>query len=1146
MKSALFSILLAFSVADEVFAQNGAIQGTLVDAQSAAIPTAKVTATDVIKSLLVRETTSSTDGTFRLAPLAPGRYTVKITAPGMKPVEQQDLVLDVNQTMNLGTMRMEVGATTDTVMVTGETPQIETATSDKSFVITGNQVIEQSLNGRDWQSLLRTLPGVVSNDASDFRLAFNNTDSFNVNGLRGSMNNVYLDGSINTDVGANDGQYTQLSIDAVGEFKVQTSVFNAEYGRNPGVLISATTKSGSSGFHGTAYEFLRNDATDANSWFNNLQGKKKSPLRFDQFGGNLGGPLYLPRISTLKNKKLFFFFNYEGTRASRPNGGTFYDFPVPEELAGDFSKALRFNADGSPVLLNGSQFNVGTVFQPGTVVRNAAGNIIGGTPYPGNVIPQTQFSQNTAAFIKVLQTGYRGLTNLPPTPGVPDRVRVPFQDTYKFNKNQKALRVDYNLSSKTNLFFRWVDDAQQESQGFGIFSGNSFPVFPEYRKKPGASWSWNMVNVISPSLTNEGIFTYNHLTQVVNVIDLSPGQYTESSLGFKFQDLFPDANTLSRFPSVNGCSNCNISPFAPNWVSEGKTFAYTDNVTKVYNSHTIKVGGLYNRNLNGQQPAWTDAPNFGFGSSVLNPNDSGNGLANLLLGNYTTLSQSNGRFYGSFHFWQLEFFGQDSWRVKKNLTLDFGLRWSYLGPTGTYGKYLQNYFDPTAYDPAKAVTIATSGDHPGSIVPGSGNLSNGMIQEGNGIPSGFTKHRWNNLGPRFGFAYDVTGDGKTAIRGGFGIFYERIRQNQNSFDGLGNPPLFYTPTLYGGKVDQVSPALVASGTRFTSTVRAFNKEGNIPTTYSWSLGVQRQLPAQVALEVAYVGNVARHLQYTWDLNALALGTTTNTPLLTSANNVQDAIRPYKGYNSILYTDYGASSSYNALQTRAFRRFGRQLEINADFTWAKALDIVDTDTAQIDFWQNRQYNHGPTGFDRKYVFNANYVYTLPSPRDNGLAKAVLGGWEVTGITRFWSGFPLTVTSNGNQGTLTGTMRANYLGGDTSGNGSVNGIPLWFNPLVFGRPLDGTIGSTGRGFLRGPGINNWDFSLFKNTNITEQVRTQLRVESFNLFNHTQFSGVNTGVSGSAPGAPVTTGTQGTSGLVNGTRDPRTIQLALKVYF
>ncbi|HMC62123.1 MAG TPA: hypothetical protein VKJ01_23210, partial [Candidatus Solibacter sp.] len=521
-------------------------------------------------------------------------------------------------------------------------------------------------------------------------------------------------------------------------------------------------------------------------------------------------------------------------------------------------------------------------------------------------------------------------------------------------------------------------------------------------------------------------------------------------------------------------------------------------------------------------------------------------LANLLLGNYTTLSQSNGRFYGSFHFWQMELFGQDSWRVSSKLTLEFGLRWSYLGPTSTYGTFLQNYFDPTAYDPTKAVTIATSGAHPGSIVPNSGNLSNGMIQEGSGIPAGFAEHRWNNLGPRFGFAYDPAGDGKTAIRGGFGIFYERIRQNQNSFDGLGNPPLFYTPTLYGGKVDAVSPDLVSSGTRFTSTVRAFNKEGKIPDTYSWSLGVQRQLPAQISLEVAYVGNAARHLQYTYDLNALPLGSTTNTALLTNANGVQDAIRPFKGYNSILYTDYGANSSYHALQTRAFRRFG-SFSINTDFTWARAMDVLDNDTGQIDFWQNRQFNKGPSGFDRKFVFNTNYVYTLPTPKSHGMAaKAILGGWEVTGITRFWSGFPLPVTSNGNQGTLTGTVRADFIGGSTAGTGSVNGIPLWFNPLAFGRPLDGTTGNTGRNILRGPGTNNWDFSLFKNTNIGEHIRTQLRVESFNLFNHTQFSGVNTGINGSAPGAPITSGTQGTSGLVNGTRDPRTIQLGLKLYF
>jgi hypothetical protein len=1047
--------------------------------------------------------------------------------------------------MNLGSIRMEVGATTETVLVNAETPQIETTTADKSFVITSTQVTETSLNGRDFQSLLRTLPGVVSNDSSDFRLAFNNTDSFNINGLRGSMNNVYLDGSINTDVGANDGQYTQLSMDAVGEFKVQTSVFNAEYGRNPGILISATTKSGSAVFHGTAYEFLRNDALDANYFFNNLQGKAKSPLRFDQFGGNLGGPLYLPHVSTPKNKKLFFFFNYEGTRASRPNGGSFYDVANPALLTGDFRSSLRFNADGSPVLLKGTNFNIGTIFQPGTIQRDNSGNVIGGVPFVDNIIPPSMFSQNAPAFVKVIQGAYRGGSGFPQTPGTPDKVRVPFQDTYTFNKNQKALRADYNLSSKANLFFRWVDDGQQESQGFGIFSGNSFPVFPEYRKKPGASWSWNMVNIISPSLTNEAIFTYNHLTQVVNVINLSPNQYTESALGFKFQDLFPSSNTLNRLPSFNTGGYATVSPFAPNWVSEGKTFAFTDNVTKIMGAHTFKFGGLFNKNLNGQQPAWTDAPNFSFSPGVNNPNDTNNGLANLLLGNYTTLSQSNGRFYGSFHFWQLEFFGQDSWRVSRRLTLEYGLRWAYLGPTSTYGKYLQNYFDPSRYDPGQAVTIITaSGPLRGAIAPNSGNLANGMVQEGsNGIQAGFTKHRWNNFGPRFGFAYDVFGDGKTAIRGGAGIFYERIRQNQNSFDGLGNPPLFYTPTIYGGQVDGVSPSLVSSGVRFTSTVRAFTGSGEIPTTYSWSLGVQQQLPYQLALDLAYVGNAGRHLQYVYNLNSLPLGATTGTPILTNANGVQDAIRPYKGYNTILWTDYGANSSYNALQARIVRRFGRSLMISADYTWAKAMDIVDTDTSNIDFWQNRRFNWGPAGYDRTHVFNVDYVYTLPSPKGNALAKAVLGGWEVTGKTRFWSGFPLTVTSSGTQGTLSGTVHADYLGGSTGGNGTWQ---QWFNPFAFGQPADGTTGNTGRGILRGPGINNWDASLFKNTNITERIRTQLRFEFFNLFNHTQFAGVNTGISVNIPGAAVTPATVGTAGQVNGTRDSRQIQLGLKVYF
>jgi hypothetical protein len=1140
------SVLLA--CVSQLFAQSGLIQGVVVDTQGAAIAQAKVMATDEAKGIVVREAVTGTDGSFQLRPLLPGTYTVQAVASGFKTLERIRLVLDPNQIMNLGNLVMELGATRETITVSAEVPTVETTTSQRDFVLTSRQVTEQSLNGRDFQSLMRTLPGVVSNDSSDFRLAFNNTDSFNVNGMRGSANNFYLDGSINTDVGANDGQYTQLSMDAVGEFREQTSVFNAEYGRNPGILLSASMKSGSREFHGTAYEFLRNNAFDARKPFDTTGMVAK--LRFNQFGGNLGGPIYLPRISTRKDPRFFFFFNYEGTRASRPNNSTPYvDTVAPELLTGDFRKALKFNADGSPLLIAGTNFNVGTVFQPGSIVRNQANNIIGGMPFPNNIVPQSLWSKNAPAFLKVINMLDRSKGT--PTPGDTSLVRVPMQDTYIFSKNQKALRADYNFSAKANFFFHWVDDAQQESQGLGIFSGNSYPVLPEYRKKPGASWAWNLVNVISPSLTNEFIFTYNHLTQKVDIRnDVSPDSYDRDKLGFTFNELYPNANARNRFPGFSCGTGCSMSSFAPSWLSEGKTFALTDNLSKVYGAHTFKTGIFVNRNNNGQQPAWTDATNINFGPNAQNPNDTNSTLANLLLGNYTSVSQTNGVFYGSFRFIGVETFAQDSWRVTRHLTLELGARWAYLGPTNTYGKFLQNYFLLNKYDPAQAVSISTAaGLTSGSIIPGSGNPFNGMVQEeAPGLPAGGVQHRFNNWSPRLGLAWDPFGDGKTSIRGGAGIFYERIRQNNIYFDGLGNPPLVYTPNLYGGNIDALSPSLIAGGTRFPVSINAIDPSGKLPTIYTWSLGVQRQVARSTSVDIAYVGNKAAHLMYIQDLNQLPLGTTVNTPILRNANNVTQAVRTFRGYNSVNYTNFSANSNYNALQVRATRRFAQRFTINASYVWARAFDNVDTDTNSIGYYLDRRREYGPSGYDRRSVFNADYIYLLPDfgsrMSHSAVTRTLFDGWQVTGITRFWSGPPGNISANGNPGTLGGGVRANYIGGQIYP--STQDRYHYFNPLAFGRPLDGTLGNVGRNTLWLPGINNWDMSLFKNTKLTERVTTQLRFEFFNVFNHTQWSGVNTGISVPNPGDPVTSGTIGTTGQINSTRDPRSMQLGLKLMF
>jgi hypothetical protein len=797
------------------------------------------------------------------------------------------------------------------------------------------------------------------------------------------------------------------------------------------------------------------------------------------------------------------------------------------------------------------QFKNGTVFEPGTVKYDGSGNIINGTPFPNNTVPQSMWNAQSSAILKIY-TGIPGYSSLAASPNQ-GYSRYFYNNPDDLLKNQDMLRFDYAISSKMNSFFRWVNDYQKETIQTGIWTGEPFPIQPQYRPKPGSSWAWNLVDTFTPTLSSETILSYNHQSQKLAIAG-STNPLNRDTLGANWPQLYPQTNITNSVQDVTTNAGVNFSLGDPGWHNTGKDYAATENVSWVKGKHTFKFGFFYNQDFKTQTGNWGLEGSVNFSPSAQMPFNTGNGLANLMLGNFNTFSQANGAIYPWFRFWEADAYAQDSWKVSKRLTVDFGVRFLHMTPTytqvrggtpGGEGTWTLYSVDLSKYNTADRPTINLNN---GYIV---GNPLTALSPLGlicdpcKGVDQGFSPAK-NFAEPRVGIAYDLFGNGKTAIRAGLGTFNERLRQNNFSFGaGAQWPNLLPGTSVYNGSVATTSAGTLDPTAPIQPPGETVWPTNNtMPTIYSWYAGVQHELPAKFALDLSYSGNHAVHLMDQRQVNALPAGSLQNNNLSQSVNFYNNALLPYLGWGALNAVETNAYSRYDAMLLRISRRFANNISFNFNYTLSRVMDVVDNDSDNIINPFNIASQYAPAGYDQTNVVTLDMVYNLPKVKgalDKPILRQAFNGWEVAGIFRTQTGMPVTITSNGNlYGINLGSQYADVTGDPYTGSRS-----QWLNPAAFTRPADGTWGTSGRDAFRLPHITNLDASLMKNFNFSERVKLTFRAECFNLLNHTQVWGVNTGFSGDNPGSGLST-TDGAFGQPNAWRDARTLQLALRLAF
>jgi len=1116
----------------------GRISGTLRDTAGATIPGATVVVSNVATNL-VRTVTTDDDGFYTVTNLPVGNYDVEAQRAGFKKAARTgvSVVADARLTIDV---TLEAGQITETVQVSataGET--VNTTSGEVARLVDQRQVQNLALNGRNYIQLVTLIPGAAILDEDQLALTTSlSISQAAVNGNRPNYNSLSVDGGFNMDSGSNNSQINNVGIDFIQEVKIQTSNFSAEYGRNAGAAINVVTRAGGNDYHGSVFEFLRNEKLDARSFFSPVRGK----LRFNNFGWNFNGPI--------KKDKLFFFVGEEWKYIRRDAAPVRRSLPTRAERAGNFSARA-------------GTLNVPTGY---TAVDPANGAIVAaGQPIPGRNLANLRLNGQpvgvtpNGAALAAVYTAMEGIaTSYTDTTAANNAT---FQQPNPFDFREDNIRVDYRINDKHSIYGRYLHDHYDLIDPFGTFIDSQLPTIPTNRLRPGSSWQLSYTWLISSTMINEAKINVSYNGQRIPPV----GEFWKrETYNLTYPQLFSGGRFDNGIPNVSGTGFANFNGPAASLLSPTTDIAPSDNFTLIEGKHSIRMGVLVIRNRKDQNGRSLYTGNLVFGTAG-NSRTTGNAFADTLLGNFRTYSEADNDPIGFFRFNQVEAFGSDSWKATSKLSLEFGLRYYHFTPTYIQANNVAN-FDPSRYNPGQAVTIIPSS---GNIDPTKGgNRFNGLIRAGDGIPTdelgrvsaannpllltvptgaprGFYQAK-NKLAPRFSFAYSPFNDGKTAIRGGFGMYYDKVEGNL-IYSQVNVPPFISQPQFENGNIANPSGGTASALAPF-GAISAIDPDLEISNTMNFSLGVQRELPRGFFVEITYVGNLGRHLIRQPDLNAAPFSALAVNAALPAAQRVSvNALRPYKGFTNINFRLSDANSNYNGLQMYVAKRKG-DLQLTAGYTWSKVLTDTSGNGDALDVGEdpfNRHYNYGPASFDRRQIFVATYDYAIPFLRNmKGIGGAVLSGWEISGITRYQSGQYFTP----NASTSIGNRRADYVGGPVLlDNPGPNG---WINPAAFAPAPDGRRGTSGVGIVQGPNLQTWDFSLRKQFKFNERFRLRFQADMFNAFNRANFRGPDlafgTLVLTNPDGSPTRRPSNAAFGTISTTGPPRNIQFGLKLDF